>query len=79
MPELASKEDEAEIHLHELVRAIGADIELLAEQGARARPIGLAVTDTKASMSDSCKSFTPVPTQWASPLLSSAHGPPAAR
>ena len=45
MPELAWRVDEAEIHLRELERAIGTDIVLLAEQDAR--PVGLAVADTK--------------------------------
>ena len=46
MPELAWRVDETEIHLRELERAIGTDIVLLAEQDAR--PLGLAVADTKS-------------------------------
>jgi hypothetical protein len=58
-PEPAWRGDEAEIRQRELERAIGTDIVLLAEQDAR--PIGLAVADTRASVSDSCTSSTSAP------------------
>jgi GNAT superfamily N-acetyltransferase len=45
-PEPAWRDDEAEIRQRELERAIATDIVLLAEQDAR--PIGLAVADTKS-------------------------------
>jgi ribosomal protein S18 acetylase RimI-like enzyme len=46
-PEPAWRDDEAEIRQRELERAIGTDIVLLAEQDAR--PVGLAVADTKGT------------------------------
>jgi len=45
VPEPAWRDDEAEFRQRELERAIGTDIVLLAEQDAR--PVGLAVADTK--------------------------------
>src|SRR6266487_6936957 len=45
-PEPAWRDDEAEFRQRELERAIGTDIVLLAEQDAR--PVGLAVADTKS-------------------------------
>ena len=63
VPELAWRDDEAGIHLRELERAIWTDIVLLAEQDAR--PVGLAVADTKGDR-------PPARDGWASPLPSSA-------
>ncbi len=45
-PEPAWRDDEGEVRQRELERAIGTDIVLLAEQDAR--PVGLAVADTKS-------------------------------
>ena len=45
VPGLAWRDDEAEIRLRELERAIGTDVVLLAEQDAQ--PVGLAVANTK--------------------------------
>ena len=63
VPELAWRDDEAGSHLRELERAIWTDIVLLAEQDAR--PVGLAVADTKGDR-------PPARDGWASPLPSSA-------
>jgi NADPH2:quinone reductase len=46
VPEPPWRDDESEIHLRELERAIATDIVLLAEQDAR--PVGLAVADSKS-------------------------------